>query len=316
MFYQINNIYNDLLDTNINIQTISENLLPKTKDTIIRFSNRQERKNIRKNMLVDQYWANEYIEYYNKNPIITHYDCIGENVINMPLGIMPSKYISHNIDYYKSYHPIEPQYKNKVFWRGRGFTHNIRKILIDFLKDKKHPNVDVDYWTPDGNPYGPIKPPPSEYTKYFEQLKSSDIFLVIRGDLPWLNSFFDALRAGCIPVCIDTFYGNLGWENIGIEKEDILVDFHTSINSLDEIYEKIIKLVLNKDKILYMKDNIRNFYNKYILTDRYLNKYHTAFHFSGWGDFLVAKILDLVENNYQITNKQFFCAKVKEIKNI
>ena len=94
MFHQINNIYNDLLDTNINIQTISENLSPKTKDTILKISSLSDnnnnalyRKNIRENMLVDQFWADKYIKYYNMNPIFTHFDCIGENVINMPLGL-------------------------------------------------------------------------------------------------------------------------------------------------------------------------------------------------------------------------------------
>lgn len=316
----IDDIYKDLLDPSIEFRVTSpQNLLLENKETIFKLTSMRDKKtNIRQGNLVDQCWADKYIKHCNTNPIFTIFDCVGENVVNFPLGFIPCDCISQTIDYYRSYSPAYPKYHNKVFWSGSGFTHNIRPTLIDFIQtqSQSNKNIDVNYWKPDGNPYGKIKPQPSEYTKYFERLKSSDIFLVIRGDLPWLNSFFDALRAGCIPVCIDTFYANLGWENIGIKTEDIILDLHTNVNSLDEIYEKIIELVSNKDKVLHMKDTIRNFYNKYILTDRYLNKHHTRFHLAGWGDFYVAKVLELVENNYQIKNNQFICAKVKEIKNI
>lgn len=321
MINAVRNIYSDLL-VNINIDNITDSLLqlnPKQILILSSYYNQNqifERQNIRDGKLVDQFWTNKYIQYYNTNAIFTHFDCMGDNIINMPLGFIPSKNISQNIYYYKSYSPNNLKYYNKVFWRGRGSTHNIRKVLINFLKHKKHPNIDVEYWRSNGNPYRQIKPGPAEYTTYFEQLKSSDIFLVIRGDLPWLNSFFDALRAGCIPVCIDTFYGSLGWENIDIKTEDILLDLNTTSSSLNEIYQQIIELLANKDRVLHMKNTIRDFYHDYILTDRYLNKHHTTFHFSGWGDFFVAKVLDLVEHNYQITNNNFICSKVKEIKNI
>ena len=319
MFPEINKIYPDLLK-DIKLYRIQENpeelegillltpFLDKEKGVVL------YRQNIRKNKLVDQFWINKYINYYEKNLIFTNLDCIGKNVINVPLGFMPAKNISQDIKYYQ-YHNKEVLYNKKIFWKGRTFTHQIRTKILDFLECKNNPNINISYWNPIGSPYLDNKPPKTEYDNFFNQLQASDMFLVIRGDLPWLFSFFDAIRAGCIPVCIDTFYGNLGWENIGIKKEDILLDFNTDIDSFEYIYETISELILNKDKILFMKNNVINFYKQYILTDSYLKHTHTKFHTAGWGNFYIAKLLEIVENNYKINNNQFICSKFKEIIN-
>lgn len=276
------------------------------------------RENLRTNNLVDQ---NIYNRCYSniKNPIFTWLDFVGDNVINCPLGFMSPENIQQQHSYYEDYDAIN-QYYNRIFWSGNK-THSIRNTIIDYFKSKSYINthIDIDYWKLDDQysvyEKNKPKPPPSEYIYYFNKLKASDLFLIIRGDKPWTNSFFDCLRANTIPVCIDTFYGKLGWENIGFQTEDILLDINTNFMSLEEIYETIISLVKNKEKILYMKNNLHKFYSAYILTDRSIRNHGLKYRmFAGWGDFYCAKILEIYNNNYKVLNNQFISSYIKDIK--
>jgi len=266
---------------------------------------------------VDQFWTQKYIDYFD-NPIFTHFDCKANNVVNMPLGLMHHFSVNQNVNYmFKQNH--NNQYFSKIFWKGRISTHSIRSKIISYFTSKESSQVDIKNWNIDCSKYGiygqrHLQPPPkTEYTSYFNELKNSDFFLVIRGDKPWTLSFMDSLRAGAIPVCIDTFYQDMGWENINIQPEDLFLYFSTETYSVEEIYDECLKALQNKDLVLYMKNNINQFYKKYILTDRAVkNKYHIQC----WSDFIAAKILEIQKNDYKLISNQFISPLVNEIKGL
>src|SRR6056300_84854 len=256
--------------------------------------------------LVDQFWTQKYIDYFD-NPILTHADCKAGNVVNMPLGFMSGRAVSQNTNYMFEQNNNN-EYFGKIFWRGRISTHNRRSKIISYFTSNKSGQVDVNRWNIDGGKYGiygqsHLPPPPKkEYENYFNALKNSDFFLVIRGDKPWTKSFMDCLRAGAIPVFIDTFYQDMGWENINIQPEDLFLHFSTETYSVEEIYDKCLEVLQNKDRVLYMKNNINQLYKKYILTDRTVkNNYSTEC----WGDFIAAKILEIQRNDYKLISNQF-----------
>ena len=271
---------------------------------------------IRDGNLVDQFWTQKYIDYFD-NPIFTGLDCKSKNVVNMPMGFMQHGTINQNSNYMFEQNNNN-QYFGKIFWRGRTKTHNIRPKIIDYFIDQKSKQVDIKHWNIDNKKYAIYKsvsqmppPPKQEYENYFNGLKNSDFFLVIRGDRPWTKSFMDCLRAGVIPVCIDTFYQDMGWENINIQPEDLFLHFSTETYSVEEIYDECLKALQNKDRVLYMKNNINQFYKKYILTDRNVKN---NYHIQCWSDFIAAKILEIQRNDYKLISNQFISPLVNEIK--
>lgn len=274
------------------------------------------RKNYRAGSCVDQFWTQPYIDYYSTHAIFTPMDCLADNVVNVPSGFMLNDNISQSKAYCLNYAPKLTRF-NKVFWKGSAWTHEIRPKVVRYLKSKRDVRFVLRNWTcTSGNPYGAVKPPSIEYTSYFEQLSHADLFLVMRGDRPWLYSFFDCLRAGAIPVCIDTFYGNLGWEKIGIAPDDILLDLDTSKHGLEGIYQAITSLLENKEKLLHMKATGQQFFQKYVLTDGLVAAHGASIYFSGWGDFIVAKALEIARNNYKLDNTQFISPLVHEVKDV
>jgi len=303
------------------IKQISQNFkqFKKSKQNIFLHPNaNKKRKNIKQGNLVDQLWMQEYIDYFD-NFIFTTLDCKAKNIINMPLGFMFHDSISQNANYMFEQNNNN-KYFSKIFWRGRISTHNIRSKIIDYFIDQKSKQVDIKHWNIDHKKYAIYKksndpnrpnPPKIEYENYFNGLKNSDFFLVIRGDKPWTLSFMDCLRAGTIPICIDTFYQDMGWENINMQPEDLFLHFNTDTYLVEEIYEKCLKVLQDKERVLYMKNNINQFYKKYILTDRTVkNNYHTEC----WSDFIAAKILEIQRNDYKLISNQFISPLVKEIK--
>lgn len=271
------------------------------------------RKNYRSGFLVDQPWAQEYLDRYKDYPVFTALDCVGPNVVNVPLGFMMSSNISQSPQYYTQY---DPQLKHfgKVFWKGSLWTHDTRGTLLSHLKGKADRRFLLRNWYCEQRPYGPVKPPSIEYTSYFKLLTQADAFLVMRGDLPWLYSFFDCLRAGAIPVCVNTFYGNLGWENIGIKTSDLLLDLKTTTHTLDQIYEEIVSLIEDKERVLHMKRIGQHFMRNYVLNDCLLRQHGANVYLCGWGDFIAAKCLETIRNGYTLVNQSFISPLVNEIK--
>lgn len=271
------------------------------------------RENYRTGLLVDQPWAQKYIDHYRDYPILTALDCVGFNVVNVPLGFMLNNAISQSSRYYESY---KPQLKcfGTVFWKGSVWTHANRSKIIYGLKSKRDSRFLLRNWHCKRNPYGRVKPPSCEYSSYFDQLSKSDLFLVLRGDKPWLYSFFDCLLAGAIPVCIDTFYPDLGLENIGINTNDLLLALGTKTCSLDQIYESIVSLLEDEERVIHMKQVGQNFMRRYILNDHLLEVNGASVYFAGWGDFIAAKLLETARNGYALVDNSFICQTVNEVK--
>lgn len=285
------------------------------KDILMLLNKQGKRKDIRKGNLVDQFWTQKYIDFFS-NPIFSTLDCKAKNVINIPLGFMPHAAISQCKKYPFIQHDNN-QYFGKIFWRGRILTHEIRSKIIPCFLNKRSQHVDIDLWNIDGEKYGiygepnKCQVPKEEYSNYFEGLKNSDFFLVIRGDLPWTFSFMDCIRAGAVPICIDTFYQNMGWENIGIRSEDLFLSFNTDMHTVEEIYDKCLEILQDQERVLYMKNNVNKFYKKYILNDR---EFKSGCSTNCWRDFIAAKIIEIQRNDHQLVNNQFISAIVNEIK--
>jgi len=253
--------------------------------------------------------------YTTDRPIFTSLDHKANNVVNMPLGFMPNKRISQEANYYLN-HNKQLECFNLTYWRGRD-THETRiKVLSHFSKSNE-PNIDVQFWDLERkyHPYNRSITPYQYYADYYNKLCHSDFFLIMRGDKPWTFSFMDCIRATCIPVCIDTFYNSLGWSNIGINPNDIFLDYNTQDWSIEEIYEDLLDQMNNREKILHMKNQINIFYKKYILSDRCITIANRTDQW-GWHDFVASKILEIKNNNYKLLNNAFISPLVKNIKNI
>ncbi len=293
------------------------NLKP-TRKTIYLLSidtNIDHRKNIRTSDLVDQHYLNNV----NFHGIIfnTHLDLMGENIISKLLPHMPCNSISKNKDYFKDTINEEFKFYNKCFWRG-GRTHITRKQVIDFLNSKNDSRFDLSLWRPiTGHIYKPDGPRPEgwEYDEYFKNMSMSDIGLCIRGDRPWMYSFFDVIRAGAIPVCINTQYHNLGWEHIDYNTNNLFLSYDlTKGDTLEDVYNGIDNLLKNKEKCLEMKKKLRKFYKEIYLTDRTHSFEKIPKAFVGFGDFFTAKIIEIIENDFVLKDNKFFSKNALEIK--
>lgn len=262
---------------------------------------------------VDGWWLHNLLTD-NKALIFTSMDTYHKTLINMPLGFMDQHCISQSSDYYKT--TIHDQcYYRRIFWRGNA-THVTRTNFVNFARTHSSGLFDVDF-VKNFNPYGEKKPHSGHYRDYCKHLLFSDICLGIRGDLPWLYSFFDMLRLGTVPCLIDCyFYSDLGWENIGINPNDIFLSFKSSETPFEEICNTIVELLNNKEKILYMKNCIYKFMKNYIYNDTLLHLHNGHPKYSGWADFIIAKCIELKQNNFVIDNHQFFSSKIHEVKYI
>jgi hypothetical protein len=261
---------------------------------------------------VDNWWFEDLLKQ-NNFLVMTPMDTKYPQIINMPLGFMSYSLINQSRDYHKIL--IEDNgYQKRIIWRGND-THEIRHKSIPFFSKHKSGRFDVKFLE-NFYPYNIDKPPnPVYYRDYCTHLMFADICLAIRGDLPWLFSFFDILRMGTIPCFINCyFYKNMGWENIGINPDDIMLSFDTSETSLEEIAHSILELHNNKERVLYMKHCIFKFMKNYIMNDFLLKMQNSVHKYSGWGDFIIAKYLEMKENNFSKQNTQFISSKVHDIK--
>ena len=299
--------------------TIQKNLYAESKTIyVINFNKKKFPRTTRRiSDMVDQHHVQDAT--FNGISFCMGLDMMGEHIISKPLPHMPYEAISKNKDYFKEISNEEFKFHNKCFWRG-GYTHIIRQKIINFINNKKDLRFDLKFWRPKtGEIYIPGKKRPEawEYDEYFNNLSNSDIGLCIRGDRPWLFSFFDIIRAGAIPVCINTQYHNLGWEKIGIDWKDLFLSYNLTENdTLQDVYKGIDNLLKNKIKCLEMKKNLRYFYKNIYLTDRTHNFDNILKGVLGFGDFFAAKIIEIIENNFNLKDNKFFCETVFKIKKI
>ena len=291
-----------------------------TKKVIYFFqiNNKQNpRRNIRTSDVVDQHFLKENDE--NLPVFCRTMDISAPNFVITPLCHNFPERISMEEDYFKivNRQPNDRLF-NKCFWRGSP-THYTRKNVVDFLNSKKNKLIDVDFWqAKTGSIYGDQPSPKAwEYINFFEEMKKSDIGLCIRGDRAWLYSFFDIMRAGAIPVCINTQYHNLGLENIGYKVDDLFLSYDlTKGDTLEDVYDGITRLLQNKEKCLEMKKNVTRFYKSIYLTDRTLNVKKIDYFpgLTGFGDFFAAKVIDIIENDFKLKDNKLFTETVFDIK--
>lgn len=237
-------------------------------------------------------------------PFFTTLDYKSDNTINIPLGFVACGAIKKTPQYYKKYNQSIKHYGN-LFWRGDITTHEIRNKILSYFENKI--NFDVANWRPaNGRFYADNACTEYEYDTYFDRLKMADAFLIIRGDRPWTNSFFDCLRANTIPICIDTFYHNLGWHKIGFKTDDLFLNFDLKEDDLEKVENEIQSLLKDKDRVLYMKQNLLKFYEDFILQDKYLMTYGASIHCVGWGEVIKSKMLEIHNNNYTLKDNYLF----------
>lgn len=237
---------------------------------------------------------------------IINLDYQSKNTINMPLGFINCKAIKKSPDYYKDYNQSIETHGN-LFWRGNIGTHQIRKKIINGLNLTSKKNFDLAHWSPaSGSFYEDNACTEYEYDTYFDRLKQSDAFLIMRGDRPWTNSFFDCLRANAIPVCIDTFYNKLGWHKIGYKIDDLFLDFDSREDSIEKIENDIQELLGDKERVIYMKENLLRFYEKFILQDKHLLTYGASYASAGWGNVVKSKLLQIHNDDYKLRDNYLF----------
>lgn len=255
---------------------------------------------------VDKFKIESILNQHKPTACFTWLDYKAQNTINIPLGFIRCNVIKKSSQYYKEYNQDIKYYRN-LFWRGDTTTHQTRTKIVNYFNNINDRNFDIAHWSPiAGKFYSDNACTEYEYDTYFNQLKSSDAFFVIRGDLPWTNSFFDCLRANTIPICVDTFYNRLGWHKIGFEISDLFLNFDLRKDSLEKIMTEIQVLLKDKEKVLYMKQNLLRFYKEFILKDKHLLEYGASLFSAGWGGIIKNKMLEIHNNNYILKDNYLF----------
>lgn len=256
---------------------------------------------------VDRFKIESVLKKFDNHKSISFFtplDYKSDNTINIPLGFIRCGAIKKTPQYYKEYNQNIKHYGN-LFWRGDITTHEIRNQILNYFENKI--NFDVANWRPaNGRFYMDNACTEYEYDTYFDRLKQADTFLIMRGDKPWTNSFFDCLRANTIPICIDTFYHKLGWHKIGFKTDDLFLNFDLKEDDLEKVENEIQSLLKDKDRVLYMKENLLRFYEQVVLQDKYLSKYGASVLCAGWGNTIKSKLLQIHNNDYKLTDNCLF----------
>ena len=195
-------------------------------------------------------------------------------------------------------------FNNKVFWSGSIRTHETRKHFFDFYSTVDDGEFEIVNFTENVYTDGLA---PSTYDKYIYNLSKSDIVYVLRGDKPWVNTFFDVLRTGCIPVMVSSM-NDYGWENIFENVDDYMLRFDLRLHSMEYIHEQVMLLLKDKSRVLAMKANIRKFYDLFF-------KHDAKF---GFSEFLLAKCIDIYKNDFDVekVDNKFICSEVLTLKGL
>jgi hypothetical protein len=225
-------------------------------------------------------------------------------LIPTPSGPIRSGFISQKPKYWLDYNIKNTDFYNKVYWCGSNSTHATRKEFYDFYNTFDDDRFNIIKFT--SNVYQ-TETSPSIYTDYIEELSKSDISFVLRGDKTFANSFFDVIMAGCIPVMISSM-NYFGWENIFENVDDYMLRFDLREHSMEYIHEQVVLLLEDKERVLRMKANIANFYNKFF-------KHSANF---GFAEFLIAKCIEIYKNDFDIEkiDNEFICSEFLKLKGI
>jgi hypothetical protein len=198
-------------------------------------------------------------------------------------------------------------FHNKVFWSG-GITHETRANVLSFYNkvDDKRFNVSLFKDRPKRIYAGGLKT--ETYETYLNNLSKSDVVYLLRGDRIWTYTFYDIIRAGCIPVMISSM-NDYGWENIFTNVDDYVLRFDLREHSMEYIHQQVALLLEDKERVLYMKNNIRKFHDMFF-------KHNCAAY--GFSELLLAKLLEIYKNDFDINkiDDKFICPEILNLKGL
>lgn len=268
---------------------------------------------MRKGMNVDQ------CDCYVRNPhqprmLFSHLDLDYTKAIYVPVSFIDHVRIGQKKDYWynnnNNNNPIT--YHKRAYWSGNIANHEFRDWVYKAIHNL--PNI---LSTPQNNDvYAKHhKPDQRFYQNMISNIRQSDIFFVIRGDLPSTFTFFDTISNNTIPCEIGCRYGGMDWQSIGYNVNDILITLEpTQTLTNGNSYKKILDLMHKPKKIIHMKNTIKDFYMRFIATDRpYQQRCHYLIGL-GYMDFVVAKILQFIDNNYTVADHNLFTSYIQYIK--
>ena len=230
--------------------------------------------------------------------------CGVPHIIPMPFGPTFKQNKNQKPKYWLDYNIKNTDFHNKVYWRSRVSTHESRKTFMKFYNSINDPRFDVSELKV--NIYQ-TDVDPSIFTDHIERLSNSDVGFVLRGDRPWVLSFFDVTMSGCIPIMISSM-NDYGWENIFENVDDYMLRFDLREHSMEYIHEQVALLLEDKERVLRMKANIANFYNTFF---RHSAKF-------GFAEFFLAKCIEIYKNDFDLEkiDDKFICSEVLKLKGI
>lgn len=195
-------------------------------------------------------------------------------------------------------------FHNKVFWSGT-LTHSTRRDFWSFYNTIDDERFNVSLFDQRVYKDG-FKP--GTYEAFLDNLSKSDIVFLLRGDRIWVNTFFDVIRAGCIPIMINSM-NDYGWENIFQNVDDYMLRFDLREHTMEYIHQQVVSLIEDRERVLYMKANIRRFHDMFFKHDcaRY-----------GFSEFLLAKCVEIHKNDFDINkiDDKFICPEILNLKGL
>jgi hypothetical protein len=259
------------------------------------------------NLLIESEGMIDKISQTNSFFFTTDDVCGINQVIPTFITGTPNKLIGKEINYnMKENLPENNKFNNSVYSKFSERTHRYRKTFFNFYEGINDPRFKIRKFRK--NIYkGQGEGTAINYDRYISKLCSSDISYVIRGDRTWTFSLHDVLRAGCVPVMINSF-NNYGWENICENVDDFMLRFDLNIHSMDYIHESVCELLSDKKRLLKMKNNVKKLYD--------------VFFSSSFNEnimlFKAAKCIDILKNNFQINKieNKMICKEVLSLKNL
>ena len=241
-----------------------------------------------------------------KNFIFSSNDfCGDQKIIVSPNGFLYPSFITGTENYWLKDNKQNSEYFNKVYWKG-SFNHESRNILFDFYKQLKDPRFILEEFNARvySNPCSY-----QTYKAYINTLQQSDMNFCIRGTYDGTYSFMDTIRCGCIPILVNCML-NKGWENIFNEPEDFCLRFDVRKDSVEYIHTKILEVLNDKERVLFMKSNVRKFYKNFIYKD--------GRPIEAWSNFYLAKCIEIARNNFDSkkNTNQFISSEILNLLNL
>jgi hypothetical protein len=194
-------------------------------------------------------------------------------------------------------------FHNKVFWSGT-LTHSTRKDFWSFYNTIDDERFNVSLF--DERVYRDGFQP-GTYEAFLDSLSKSDIVFLLRGDRIWAHTFYDIIRAGCIPVMISSM-NDYGWENIFKNVDDYMLRFDLRDHNMEYIHQQVVSLLEDRERVLHMKANIRRFHDMFF---KHRAKY-------GFSEFLLAKCMEIYKNDFDINkiDDKFICPEILSLKGL